>query len=100
MDGVQLVKSERLQMAGALAYATAVIAAFIWLRAERLAAPLVLVALGIPLIFRLVPRNYLYGMRTARTLWGDEATWYRQNVITGIACVVAGVIWLIVQALG
>lgn len=26
-------------------------------------------ALGLPLVFRLVPRNYLYGTRTARVIW-------------------------------
>jgi hypothetical protein len=58
--------------------------------------PAVLILLGIPLSFRLVPRNWLYGMRTPRTMWSAPETWYIQNQITGIALVVAGLVWLAV----
>jgi hypothetical protein len=58
--------------------------------------PVVLILLGIPLIFRLVPRNWLYGMRTPRTMWSSPETWYIQNQITGIALLVAGLVWLAV----
>jgi hypothetical protein len=58
-------------------------------------APLLLIALGLPLAFRLVQRNYLYGMRSPRTLWTSEETWYIQNVITGVVMVAIGVLWLI-----
>ena len=60
--------------------------------------PILLIALGLPLIFRLVPRNWLYGTRTLRTLRGPEETWYRQNIITGVAMVLIGVIWGVVVA--
>jgi hypothetical protein len=45
-------------------------------------------------VFRLVPRNWLYGMRTSRTLWTTEEAWYRQNVIAGGILVAAGIVWL------
>jgi hypothetical protein len=45
-----------------------------------------------------VPRNYLYGMRSPRTLWTNETAWYRQNVITGVVMVLTGAIWLAVLA--
>ncbi len=61
-------------------------------------APLLLIALGLPLVFRLVPRNWLYGMRTPRTLKGSEETWYIQNTITGWAMVIIGLGWLTVLA--
>jgi hypothetical protein len=49
--------------------------------------------------FRLVPRNYLYGTRTSRSLWTTEEVWYRQNVITGVFMVGIGVTWLVVLGL-
>jgi len=90
-------KSIRLVIA--LAYASAVCAFALW-RFPRSAAtvPLILIALGLPLVFRLVPRNYLYGMRSPRTLWTTEETWYVQNLITGVAMVAVGVVWLLVLA--
>ena len=61
-------------------------------------APLLFTALGLPLVFRLVLRNYLYGMRSPRTLWTTEETWYVQNVSTGVAMVAIGLLWLIALA--
>ena len=60
--------------------------------------PGILILLGFPLVFRMVPRDYLYGMRSARTLSTDEQTWYRQNTITGVVLVGGGLIWLIALA--
>lgn len=100
MDGYVLLKSKRLQLLAALLYATVAVWGMVWLRGKSAATvPLVMIALGVPLIFRLVPRNYLYGMRSARSLWTTEDTWYRQNVITGVVLVLGGVIWLAVLAL-
>jgi hypothetical protein len=99
MDGVLLVKSKRLQLAGVITYAAAMVAGVVWtIERSAVAVPLLMLALGAPLILRLVPRNYFYGMRSARSLWTDEATWYRQNVITGVVMVLAGAIWLAVLA--
>jgi len=58
--------------------------------------PILMIALGLPLIFRLVPRNWLYGTRTLRTLRGPDDHWYRQNVITGVVMVLVGVVWAVV----
>ena len=40
--------------------------------------PLLLILLGVPLILRLVPRNWIDGMRTCYALSSDER-WYRQT---------------------
>lgn len=91
--------SKHVRLAIALVYAAAVCAFAAW-RFPRSArtAPVLFIALGLPLVFRLVPRNYLYGLRSPRTLWTTEDTWYIQNVITGVAMVAVGVVWLIVVA--
>jgi hypothetical protein len=95
MDANRLIESKHLRLAGALAYASLVV----WLvpKTER-TAPLFMIALGLPLVFRLVPRNWLYGTRSWRTLRGTEETWYRQNVITGVVMVIVGAAWFIVLA--
>ncbi len=48
--------------------------------------------LAIPLALGLIPRNRFYGMRTAKTL-SDERVWYSANRITGVAVMVASVIY-------
>ena len=90
--------SKRLRIAVWLAYGLAII----WVAAafEESAArtPLVFIAVGLPLVFRLVPRNWFYGMRTPRTMLTTDDTWYRQNVITGVALVSVGTVWAAVLA--
>jgi hypothetical protein len=84
-----------------LAWAYAIVAAvavFSWAPA-RLIGPVVIILLSVPLVFRLAPRNYLYGVRTSRTLFTTEEIWYRQNVIGGIVMILVGVLWLAVVAL-
>jgi hypothetical protein len=61
------------------------------------AVPLLMIALGVPLVFRLVPRNWFYGQRTLRTLRGPEEIWYRQNTITGVAMLLIGIVWLVAR---
>ena len=93
MDANRLVRSRPLRLVVALAYATT----FVWLMPRNAyAVPALMIALGIPLIFRFVPPNLFYGQRTLRTLKGPEEHWYRQNVITGVAMVLIGVVWLLV----
>src|SRR5262245_23326222 len=92
--------SKHRRLVAALAYATTLSAAAARLSQWAVTVPLLMIALGLPLAFRLVPRNYLYGMRSPRSLWTTEEIWYRQNVITGMVMVGAGVIWLIVLATG
>ena len=79
-------------------YAALVVAVVIWTVPRALAVPVVFIALGLPLIFRLVPKNPLYGLRTPRTFTNDQ-TWFRQNAITGAAITLVGVVWLGVIAL-
>jgi hypothetical protein len=98
MDVNQL-GSPRVRLVGSLLYATAAcVIAWTMLRKSAAAVPLLMIALGLPLILRIVPRNWLYGMRSPRTLWTTEEIWYRQNVITGVALVLAGLVWMGVLA--
>jgi hypothetical protein len=95
MDANRIVRSKPLRLVVALTYATLLV----WLMPRTAyAIPVLLIALGLPLIFRLVPRNWFYGQRDWRTLRGSEETWYRQNTITGVAMTLIGVVWLAVLA--
>jgi len=73
----------------------------LWLIPEksRWAVPTMMIGLGLPLTFRLVPRNWLYGMRAPYTMRGPEEIWYRQNVISGVVLVGVGLVWLTKLAL-
>ena len=95
MEGIRRSPSKYVRLALALGYASLVV----WLAQKtEITGPLLMIALGLPLVFRLVPRNWLYGTRTLRTLRGTEETWYRQNVITGLVMVIVGVVWSVVLA--
>jgi hypothetical protein len=94
MDANQLVRSKPFRQVVALTYATLLL---VYLPRNAFMAPILFLTLGIPLIFRLVPRNLLWGHRTLRTL-RDEEHWYRQNVITGVVATLIGIVWLIVLA--
>ena len=61
-----------------------------------LIAPLTIILLAIPLILEKVPRNGLYGLRTAFTMSSD-AVWYYANRISGIALLLAGIFWLVLS---
>jgi hypothetical protein len=61
------------------------------LRVLFIALPALTLALGIPLILRLVPPNRFYGFRTA-TSYSSTDAWYRINFATGLALVAAGVV--------
>ena len=99
MAVVSATTSKALRLILAIAYPIAVIVLGMVVFARTAATgPLIMIALGVPLIFRLVPRNWIYGTRSLRTLFGSEETWYRQNVITGIAMVLVGIVWLGVLA--
>jgi uncharacterized membrane protein len=56
-----------------------------------LACSLLIAAMGIPLVFRKVPRNSLYGFRTKTTLRDDD-TWYAANAFFGKGLILAGAI--------
>jgi uncharacterized membrane protein len=58
-----------------------------------LAMPVVLILLAIPLVLEKIPRNRLYGFRTAYTMSSDQV-WFRANKISGVALLLAGFVWL------
>lgn len=51
------------------------------------------VILALPLIFGLVPRQGLIGVRTPKTLSDDE-TWLRANRFAGWALLISGLVYL------
>jgi hypothetical protein len=53
---------------------------------------LALFILAIPLVFRVVPRNRFYGVRTRQTLSNDQA-WKRTNRVAGIVIMFASVVY-------
>src|SRR6516162_696835 len=61
------------------------------LRVLFIALPALTLALGIPLILRLVPPNRFYGFRTA-TSYSSADAWYQLNFATGLALVAAGAV--------
>ena len=61
------------------------------LRVLFIALPALTLALGIPLILRLVPPNRFYGFRTATSFSSADA-WYQINFATGLALVAAGAV--------
>jgi hypothetical protein len=95
MDANRLVRSKPLRLVVFLAYAALLL---LYMPRNAATAPVLMIALGLPLIFRLVPRNLFYGQRDWRTLRGSEETWYMQNTITGVAMLLIGIAWLIVLA--
>ena len=60
-------------------------------------APLLIIAVSIPLILGMVPRNHWYGFRTSKTLASD-AVWYEGNRIGGKYFVIAALIQLATMA--
>ena len=99
MDVNRSVASERLRTAVALLYGVVVCIAILWLLPRTTASvPSLFIALGLPLALRLVPRNWVYGLRTTRTLWTAKETWYAQNAIAGIVLIGVGTVWLVVLA--
>jgi hypothetical protein len=95
MDANRLVRSKPLRLVVFLAYAGLLL---VYTPRNAVTVPVLMIALGLPLAFRLVPRNLFYGQRDWRTLRGREETWYMQNVITGVAMVLIGSVWLAVLA--
>ena len=67
-------------------------------RTLLLGACAALFVLGIPLVFRLVPPNRIYGFRTAATLSRPDI-WYRVNVFAGWALMSAAATAAIIIAL-
>jgi uncharacterized membrane protein len=58
-------------------------------------AAIVLILLSLPLIFKKVPKNHYYGIRTSRTMSGSNEQWYAVNQTGGYALAIAGAITLL-----
>lgn len=56
--------------------------------------PIIVGLLCIPLFFKKVPRNPLYGFRTQYTMSSDKA-WYSTNKAAGAGGVIGGILWLL-----
>lgn len=54
---------------------------------------LIVLALSIPLVMGLIPRNRLYGIRTRKTL-ADDRTWHAANRFGGWTLIVGSLIYL------
>jgi SdpI/YhfL family protein len=87
--------SDRARLVVLLAVASALV---FLIPASPAKGPLLMILLGLPLVFGLVPRNWLYGMRTPRTLFSSDEVWYIQNRITGVVMVAIGLVWVVVLA--
>jgi uncharacterized membrane protein len=68
------------------------------LRQPFVVPALLILALSIPLILGLIPRNRVYGVRTAKTI-ADDGRWYRANRFGGWALLLSSIMYLIVMAL-
>ena len=67
-------------------------------------AGIVIALLGVPMFKRLVPPNYIYGLRVSATL-ADKLIWYEANarigrdaIIVGIAIAVLAILLFIARA--
>lgn len=56
-----------------------------------IACNIIFALMALPLIFKWVPPNQIYGFRNARTL-GDTCLWYRANHFCGWAIFAASVV--------
>lgn len=60
--------------------------------------PLLFIILGIPLIFRKIPPNHVYGVRTKLTL-SNKTIWYNINQYLGWYLLIAGIVLFIFRLL-
>ena len=56
--------------------------------------PITMILVSIPMLFDLLPRNWMYGVRTRETLASDAA-WVAGNRLGGIALMAASAIWIV-----
>src|SRR5688500_8164687 len=59
--------------------------------------PITMILLSIPMLFNLLPRNWMYGVRTRETMASDAA-WVAGNRLGAIALIGASVIWILAAA--
>jgi len=79
-----------------LAGTVSIVGLILWFVPEsvRTRNPIVLIIVALPMILGLLPRNWLYGVRTRHSM-SSEGAWYRQNVIGGMALLLWGLVWLV-----
>lgn len=65
---------------------------------QFLLGPALITLLSIPLFLKKVPRNPLYGLRTAYSMSSDQAR-YSTNRAAGLGGIVGGILWLLVALL-
>jgi len=58
-------------------------------------AAIVIILLSLPLIFKRVPKNHYYGIRTSRTMSGSSEQWYAVNQTGGYGLTIAGIVTLL-----
>ena len=63
-------------------------------RTVLLVAAIIVLIISIPLVFKWVPQNQIYGVRTKRTL-ADRDLWYRANRFMGWALVASSAISIV-----
>lgn len=56
--------------------------------------PATIILLSIPLLLNIVPRNWMYGVRTRETMASDAA-WEAGNRLGAIALIGAAVVWIL-----
>ena len=66
-------------------------------RIRSFLAPITIIVLSIPMVLNLLPRNWLYGIRTRETMASDAA-WEAANRLGGLVIIGACVIWLVAAA--
>jgi len=57
-------------------------------------APAIILLLAIPLFFKMIPRNPIFGLRTPATM-SSEKKWYSANRIVGAGAVAGASLWLL-----
>jgi uncharacterized membrane protein len=63
-----------------------------------IAPPCLIIIIGIPLLFELVPPNSFYGFRTPNS-FGSQDRWYFLNFVSGASLVLAGAFSLLTNIL-
>jgi cadmium resistance protein CadD (predicted permease) len=63
-------------------------------RIRSFLAPITLIVVSIPMLLNLVPRNWMYGVRTRETMASDAA-WEAGNRLGALAIIRASVVWLL-----
>ena len=55
--------------------------------------PFTILLISVPLVFEMIPRNALYGIRVREAMASDES-WYAINQLGGLGSIAACLVWL------